>query len=88
MLHDDGLKHIKAHNLYEKKTKTKTGGAARWPMTDASVDANLRPAIVPETRKTGNVRSLKYSEGANFVRPRRGKKLLAIEDMPSGNKNC
>ena len=83
----DALKHIKAHNLYEKKTKTKTGGAARFPFSDASVNANLRPAIVPETRRTGNVRSLKYSEGADFVRPRRGnKKLLAIEDMPRANE--
>ena len=56
----DALKHIKANNLYQKKTKTKTGGS-RFPLSDASVDANLRPAIVPETRKTGNVKSLKYS---------------------------
>ena len=73
----DALKHISTHNLYQKKTKSKTGGA-RFPLSDATVDANLRPAIVPETRKTGNVRSLKYSEGANFVQPRRGKKLLGL----------
>jgi hypothetical protein len=29
----DALKHIKAHNLYEKKTKTKTGGAATIPIS-------------------------------------------------------
>ena len=55
----DALKHFEANNLYEKKTNTKTGGAARFPLSDASVDANLRPAIVPDTRKTGNVKSLK-----------------------------
>ena len=56
----DAMIHVKNNNLYQKKTKTKTGGA-RFPLTDASVDANLRPAIVPETRKTGNVKSIKYS---------------------------
>ena len=69
--------HIKNNNLYQKKTKTKTGGAARLPLTDASVNANIRPAIVPETRKTGNVKSLKFSEGTEtVVKPRRNKKLL------------
>ena len=76
----DAMIHIK-HNLYQKKTKTKTGGAARLPLTDASVNANIRPAIVPETRKTGNVKSLKYNEGAEtVVKPRRNKKLLALTD--------
>ena len=73
--------HIKNNNLYQKKTKTKTGGAARLPLTDASVNANIRPAIVPETRKTGNVKSLKFSEGTEtVVKPRRNKKLLALTD--------
>ena len=57
----DTLKHIKENNLYQKKTKTKTGGSARFPLTDESVNATVRPAIIPETRKTGNVKSLKYS---------------------------
>jgi hypothetical protein len=59
--------HIKNNNLYQKKTKVKTGGAARLPLTDASVNANLRPAIVPETRMTGNVKSLKFNEGTETV---------------------
>ena len=78
----DAMIHIKNNNLYQKKTKTKTGGSARFPLTDASVNANLRPAIVPETRKTGNVKSLKYSEGIETtVKPRRNKKLLALTEQ-------
>ena len=73
--------HIKNNNLYQKKTRTKTGGAARFPLSDASVDANLRPAIVPSTRMTGNVKSLKFSEGTEtVVKPKRNKKLLAFTD--------
>ena len=67
--------HIKNNNLYQKKTKTKTGGAPRFPLSDASVDANLRPAIVPSTRMTGNVKSLKFNEGTETViKPRRERK--------------
>ena len=78
----DAMIHIKNNNLYQKKTKTKTGGSARFPLTDASVNANLRPAIVPETRKTGNVKSLKYSEGIETtVKPRRNKKMLALTEQ-------
>ena len=77
----DAMVHIKNNNLYQKKTKTKTGGSARLPLTDESVNANIRPAIVPETRKTGNVKSLKYNEGTEtVVKPRRNKKLLALTD--------
>ena len=73
--------HIENNNLYQKKTKAKTGGAARLPLTDASVDANIRPAIVPATRMTGNVKSLKFSEGTEtVVKPRRNNKLLALTD--------
>ena len=56
----DAMIHIKNNNLYQKKTQVNTGGAARLPLTDASVNANIRPAIVPETRMTGNVKSLKF----------------------------
>ena len=63
----DAMIHIKDNNLYQKKTKVKTGGAARLPFSDASVKANLRPAIVPATRMTGNVKSVKYSEGTEKV---------------------
>ena len=92
----DALKHIKANNLYQKKTKTKTGGAARWPLTDASVDANLRPAIVPETRKTGNVKSLKFNEGTDTViKPRKVRKPKVsfgdetiIKPKRKKNENC
>jgi hypothetical protein len=83
----DAMVHIKNNNLYQKKTKVKTGGAARLPLTDASVNANIRPAIVPETRMTGNVKSLKFNEGTETViKPRRNNKLLALEDMPRSNK--
>ena len=71
----DAMVHIKNNNLYQKKTKTKTGGAARFPLSDASVDANLKPAIVPSTRMTGNVKSLKFNEGTETViKPRRERK--------------
>jgi len=78
----DTLKHIKENNLYQKKTKTKTGGSARFPLTDESVNATVRPAIIPETRKTGNVKSLKYMEHPEtVVKPRRKKTMLAIADQ-------
>ena len=78
----DTLKHIKENNLYQKKTKTKTGSGARFPLTDESVNATVRPAIIPETRKTGNVKSLKYMEHPEtVVKPRRKKTMLAITDQ-------
>jgi hypothetical protein len=77
----DTLKHIKENNLYQKKTKTKTGGSARFPLTDEAVNATVRPAIIPETRKTGNVKSLKYMDNPEtVVKPRRKKTILTIED--------
>ena len=76
----DAMIHIKNKNLYEKKTKTKTGGAARFPLSDASVNANLRPAIVPSTRMTGNVKSLKFNEGSEkVVKPQRGRKKKVVD---------
>ena len=77
----DTLKHIKENNLYQKKTKTKTGSGARFPFSDQTVNATVRPAIIPETRKTGNVKSLKYMDNPEtVVKPRRKKTILAIED--------
>ena len=79
----DTLKHISEHNLYQRKTKakTKTGSGARFPLTDEAVNATIRPAIIPETRKTGNVKSLKYMDNPEtVVKPRRKKTILAIED--------
>ena len=77
----DTLKHIKENNLYQKKEKTKTVGSARFPFSDQTVNATVRPAIIPETRKTGNVKSLKYMDNPEtIVKPRRKKTLLSIED--------
>ena len=76
----DTLKHMRENNSYQKKskTKTKTGGSARFPFTDEAVNTTVRPATIPETRKTGNVKSLKYMEHhESVVKP--GRKRLNLE---------
>ena len=81
------MKHIKENNLYQKKTKTKTGGSARFSFTDEAVNATVRSAIIPEARKTGNVKSLKYMKRPEtLVKPRRTKTMLAIEDQNKKTK--
>ena len=51
------MKHIKENNLYEKKSKT--GGSARFPLSQESVDATIKEAMPATMQKTGNVKSLK-----------------------------
>jgi hypothetical protein len=70
--------HIKIIIFTKRKQKLKQGVAARFPLTDASVNANIRPAIVPETRVTGNVKSLKFNEGTETVVKPRKKNVLAL----------
>ena len=59
------LKYIKEHNLYTKKGKT--GGSARLPLTDESVEANLRDVMPPTTQAVGNVKSLKHDGSHEMV---------------------
>jgi hypothetical protein len=53
------MKHIKENNLYQKKTKT--GGSARFPLSQESVDATIKDAMPSTMQKTGNVKSLKFN---------------------------
>ena len=61
------LKHIKEHNLYQKKGKSKTGGSSRLPLMTESVDANLRDVMPPTTQAVGNVKSLKHDGSHEMV---------------------
>ena len=54
----DAMKHIKENNLYQKKTKT--GGSARFPLSQETVDATIKDAMPTTMQKTGNVKSLKF----------------------------
>ena len=49
------MKHQKEHNLYQKKAKT--GGSARYPLSQESVDANLKDAMPQTMPKTVNDKS-------------------------------
>ena len=55
----DAMKYISEHNLYQKKTKS--GGSARFPLSQESVDANLKEAMPSTMQTTGNVKSLKFN---------------------------
>ena len=53
------MKHIKEKNLYQKKTKT--GGSARFPLSQESVNTNIKDAMPSTMQKTGHVKSLKFN---------------------------
>ena len=55
----DAMKHLKENNFYQRKTKT--GGSARFPLSQESVDANIKDAMPSTMQKTGNVKSLKFN---------------------------
>ena len=55
----DAMKHIKDNNLYQKKIKT--GGSARFPLSQETVDATLKDEMHPTMQITGNVKYLKFN---------------------------
>ena len=82
------LEYIEDNRLYEKKTKSKSGGSARLPLMTESVEANLRNVMPPSMQTVGNVKSLKHDGSQEMVtQPKRGgrtkKQVMAIEDMIS-----
>ena len=55
----DAMKYIKENTLHQKKAKT--GGSARFPLSQESVDATIKDATPPTMQQASNVKSLKLS---------------------------